>query len=78
VQPEPNGTGGVEVTMVSPGSRGDKLGLRVGDVIRRVNDNRIDDAAGLRRVLTETKEPLDIIVKRVGEEAVLRLREKAE
>ena len=75
---EPNGAGGALVRMVLPGSRGEKLGLREGDVIRRVNDQRVDDAAGLRRVLTETKEPLAVVVKRPGEAEVLLLREKAE
>lgn len=76
--PQPDGVGGVTVKMVIPGSRGEKLGLREGDEIRRVNDTRVDDAAGLRRVLTETKEPLVVVVKRPGEAAVLTLREKAE
>ena len=76
--PEANGVGGVTVTMVIPGSRGEKLGLRAGDQIRRVNDNRVDDATTLRRVLTETKEPLVVVVKRPGEAAVITLREKAE
>jgi len=75
LQPEPNGPGGALVTMVIPGSRGEKLGLREGDIIRRINDNRIDDAASLRRVLTDTKEPLVITIKR-AEEPALQLREK--
>ena len=75
---EPNGVAGALVTMVIPGSRGEKLGLRVGDEIRRINDNRIDDAASLRRVLTETKDPLVVVVRRPGEDGTITLREKAE
>ena len=64
--------GGILVTMVIPGSRGEKLGLLTGDTIRRVNGQRVDDAATLRRVLTETNELLVLDVVRAGEPVVLK------
>lgn len=67
---------GVTVTLVLPGSRGEQLGLRPGDVIRRVNGKPVEDAAMLRRVLTDTEEPLVVDIVRLAEPAVLR--EKAE
>ena len=69
---EADPAGGVRVTMVSPGCRGEKLGLKAGDTIKRVNGNAIDDPAALRRVLTETKDPLVLDVVRDGAPTVLR------
>ena len=60
----PGAAGGVLVTLVMPGGRGDKLGLKPGDVIRRVNGKSVDDAAALRRTLTDTKDPLVLDVQR--------------
>jgi hypothetical protein len=63
---------GVRVTMVSPGSRGEKLGLKTGDVIRKVNGKSVEDAAALRRTLTDTKESLVLDVERGGATTVLK------
>jgi hypothetical protein len=63
---------GVLVRMVMPQSRGEKVGLLGGDVIRKVNGKPVTDAAALRRELTELKEPLVLDVKRGGEDLVLR------
>ena len=71
--PEPGeGFGGVLVNTVSAGSRGEKLGLRPGDVIRRVNGNAVNDPPTLRRVLTDAKDPLSLDVLRGGEPMVLK------
>jgi hypothetical protein len=67
---------GVRVTAVSPGSRGEKLGLKTDDVIRKVNGKPVDDAASLRRTLTDTKQPLVLEVERGGAATVLK--EKAQ
>jgi S1-C subfamily serine protease len=67
---------GVRVTAVSPGSRGEKLGLKNGDIIRKVNGKPVEDAASLRRTLTDNKDPLVLDVERGGVQAVLR--EKAQ
>lgn len=64
--------GGVTVTLVIPQSRGEKLGLKAADVIRRVNGKAVDDAAALRRVLTDTKDALVLDVVRGGEPVTLR------
>ena len=64
--------GGVLVTMVLPQSRGEKVGLREGDVIRKVNEKPVDGPAALRRELTDLKDPLVLDVVRRGEELVLR------
>jgi hypothetical protein len=64
--------GGVRVTMVMPQSRGEKLGLRAGDVIRRVNGKPVNDAGALRRELTDAKDPLVLDVVRGLDELVLR------
>lgn len=63
---------GVTVTLVLPGSRGEQLGLRPGDVIRRVNGKPVEDAAMLRRVLTDTEVPLVVDIVRLAEPATLR------
>jgi S1-C subfamily serine protease len=72
--PEAGGApgGGVTVTMVIPKSRGAELGLREGDVIRRINGKAVDDAAALRRTLTDEKQPLVIDLVRKGEPVTLR------
>ena len=70
--PEPGAApGGVLVTGVSPGARGERLGLRPGDVIRRVSGQAVDDPGMLRRVLTDTKDPVVLDVVRDGEPLVL-------
>ena len=63
---------GVRVTTVSPGSRGEKLGLKPGDVIRKVNGKPVDDAASLRRALTDAKDALVLDVERGGVATVLK------
>lgn len=73
VEPDAN-DGGVTVTMVLPGSRGEQLGLRPGDVIQRVNGKPVNDAAMLRRVLTDTQDPLVIDIVRLAEPTTLRER----
>lgn len=65
---------GVTVTMVIPRSRGARLGLRAGDVIRRVNGTPVEDAAALRCVLTDEKEPLVLEVVRGA--GAMTLKEK--
>ena len=69
---QPGDAPGVTVTRVIPGSRGDKLSLQAGDVIRRVNGNPADDPAMLRRVLTDAKGPLVLDVDRGGEAVILK------
>jgi len=64
--------GGVTVTMVIPKGRGETLGLMAGDVIRRVNGKSVDDAAALRRALTDAKGPIVLDVIRGGEPQTLR------
>ena len=67
---------GVIVRMVIPASRGEKIGLLEGDVIRRINGKAVDDAAALRRVLTDEEGAIAIDVVREGKEQTLR--EKAD
>jgi hypothetical protein len=63
---------GVTVRTVLPNTRGEKLGLREGDIIRKVNGKRVNDAASLRRVLTDEKDPLALDILRDGQEQTLR------
>jgi hypothetical protein len=63
---------GVTVRAVLPNTRGEKLGLREGDVIRKVSGKPVNDAASLRRVLTDEKDPLVLDIVRDGKEQTLR------
>ena len=68
----PPAAAGVRVTMVIPQSRGEKLGLKEGDLIRKVNGKAVEDAAALRRVLTDETDPLVLDVLRGDESLTLR------
>ena len=70
--PGADADGGVLVTMVMPQSRGEKVGLREGDVIKKVNGKPIENAAALRRTLTDLKDPLVLDIVRGGDELALR------
>jgi hypothetical protein len=77
--PDPNADadaeGGATVLAVLPASRAEKIGLREGDVIRKVNGKPVSDAASLRRVLTEETDPLALEIVRDGKEQTLREKE---
>jgi len=59
---------------VAPGSRGEKIGLKAGDAIEKINGKEVKDIEELRDTLSKTKEPL-IITGQRGNEA-LKLEEK--
>lgn len=66
------GENAVVVRRVIAGSRGDKLGLKEGDVILKVNGKAVPDTAALRRSVSEGNAPLVIDVTRGGAAATLR------
>jgi len=59
---------------VAPGSRGEKIGLKSGDAIEKINNKPVKDIDELRDALSKAKEPLVITGQR-GNEA-LKLEEK--
>ena len=59
---------------VAPGSRGEKIGLKAGDAIEKINDKPVKDIDELRDALSKTKDPLIITGQRAGEP--LKLEEK--
>ena len=67
---------GVTVTRVLPKSRGEKVGLKPGDVIRSVNGKAVNTTGELRTAVTEVEGGLVVEVKR-GDETVT-LREKGD
>jgi membrane-associated protease RseP (regulator of RpoE activity) len=51
---------------VVPESRAEKIGLKVGDVIDKVNDKPVKDVEGLREVLSDSKGPIEVMIVRDG------------
>jgi hypothetical protein len=62
---------GVTVRQVLPGSRGEKIGLREGDVIRQVNGKAVGDVRELRRAVTDADGALKVAGSRDGQPLVL-------
>ena len=66
--------GSIAVGNLLPGTRADKLGLKPGDVIQKVNGQAVASAKELRKVVTEAKEKLTVEVLRDGQ--VVKLQEQ--
>ncbi|HEV8603827.1 MAG TPA: PDZ domain-containing protein [Tepidisphaeraceae bacterium] len=62
------------VGSVVPESRGEKLGLKVGDVIDKIDDKPVKDIEGLRESLSTAKGPIAVVVVREG--TAVKLEEK--
>jgi serine protease Do len=73
VQVKP-GSSGLEIARVDTGSLADRLGLEVGDTIRSINGESIDDAADVPDALREDGERLSIDVVRDGSVITLSMR----
>src|SRR5207245_3310805 len=71
VSPDPEK---VVVGSVVPDSRGEKIGLKVGDVIGKINDKPVKEIEELREILSAAKGPIEMVVVREGKE--LKLEEK--
>lgn len=63
---------GLTVSRVVPDSRGERIGIKDGDVIRTVNGKAVPDTQALRRAVTEATDPLVIEVVRGGKPHTLR------
>ena len=55
---------GFRVSGVKPGSPFDVIGVKAGDIIERLNDNQVSDAAALRLSLARGVEPTEVVVRR--------------
>jgi hypothetical protein len=62
------------VGSVAPESRGEKIGLKVGDVIDKIDDKPVKEIEGLREALSAAKGPIEMLVVRDGKE--MKLQEK--
>lgn len=60
-------SGGVVVTRVEPGSRGQHLGLRRGDVILEVNRVKIDSIEDWERAMSNEKAAIGLLISRKGQ-----------
>src|SRR5690606_38544128 len=76
----PTAGGGMRISSVAPRSIADKLGLRTGDRVRKINDRAINAASDVAPALEKNTEQVEIEFDRAGEpiELVLRLKTKAE
>ena len=74
--PDPDGDGpdGLTIMDVTAGARGEKLGMKVGDIVRRVKGQAVKTIHELRRAVMECKGPLEVDVERDGQE--IKLSEK--
>lgn len=80
VQNEPRADGGVEITSVTDGSLAAKAGVKVGDVLLRVDDTVLSAEATLWDVLGQKRpgDAITLLVKRGREELKLRVTLQAE
>ena len=62
------------VGSVVPESRAEKIGLKVGDVIDKIDDKPVKEIESLREALSAAKGPIEVTVVRVGKE--MKLQEK--
>ena len=60
-------TGGVVVTSVEPGSKGQKLGLRRGDIILEVNRKKIDSIEDWEQATANEKAAIGLLISRKGQ-----------
>ncbi len=67
-------TDGVSVVGIIPGSPAALAGLRVGDVIRQVGDQRIGTTQGLNEEIRQYQpgSPVDLTIRRNGERRIVR------
>jgi hypothetical protein len=64
----------VVVGSVVPESRAEKIGLKVGDVIAKIDDKPVKEIEELRESLSAAKGPIEVVVVREGKE--MKLQEK--
>jgi serine protease Do len=62
----PDGTNGVVVTDVDPGSHAADAGLRKGDVIQEVNHQRVKSVSDFERAVGNSKDTALLLVNRLG------------
>jgi Do/DeqQ family serine protease len=72
----PHRGGGALITQVSEGSPGAQAGLKAGDIVIRVNDQRIDDSRDLKNAvgLSRPDAQLTLVVLRDGKEQTIEVR----
>ena len=65
---------GAEITNVTNESAADKAGLKIGDVITKINDKKVEDPASLSDVVTsfKPKEEVTVYYKRDGKESMVK------
>ena len=68
----PGADAGLTIHRIIPDSRGAKMGLKEGDVIRTVNGKAVADTGALRRAISESKDPLLVEVMRDAKPQTLR------
>src|SRR6185436_4560853 len=66
----------VVVGSVVPESRAEKIGLKVGDVIDKIDDKPVKEIESLREALSAAKGPIEVLVVRDGKEMKLQEEKK--
>jgi S1-C subfamily serine protease len=64
------------VGSVVPESRAEKIGIKVGDVIDKVDGKPVTEIEGLREALSAAKGPIEVLVVRDGKEMKLQEEKK--
>lgn len=74
VQLIPAKDGGVEITSVTPGGSAEKAGLKVGDIIRKINQEAVANDVEFRDILGKNKvgDVVTLLVKKAKEEVDVR------
>ena len=67
---------GLTVMHVLPNSRGEKIGLKEGDVIQKVNGKEVHSTAELRKAVTDN--PKRLVIEGTRDGKAIKLEEKAE
>jgi len=58
----PGEQAGIVITQVAPGSELSRIGVRPGDIIRQINDTRVDSSDSFRQTLVKHRHRTSVVL----------------